>query len=198
MSGEAARATHGAPPACPHPPPEGRMDALRYTTLDTPLGPVLVAADAAGLRHISFLAGTAALRPGPDWVRDAQPLAEAVRQLRAYFAGTLRSFELPLAPRGTAFQQRVWAALRGIPYGETRTYGEVARQIGRPSASRAVGAANGRNPLPVVVPCHRVIGSTGHLTGFAGGLHLKEGLLALEQGHAPGPPRPRPQQAALL
>jgi methylated-DNA-[protein]-cysteine S-methyltransferase len=187
------------------------MDALRHATLDTPLGPVLVAADADGLRHISFLAGTAALRPGPDWLRDdapppGSPLAEALRQLGAYFAGRLQRFELPLAPRGTAFQQRVWEALRAIPYGETISYGELARRIGRPSASRAVGAANGCNPLPIVVPCHRVIGSTGRLTGFAGGLHLKEGLLALERAHLPAGPAPAaagqaplgPLQASLL
>lgn len=173
------------------------MDAMHYATLDSPLGPVLVAADDAGLRHISFLAGTAALEPAPDWRREAAPrpgpLAEALRQLRAYFAGALQRFELPLAPRGTAFQQVVWRALREIPYGETIAYGELARRIGRPSASRAVGAANGRNPLPIVVPCHRVIGSTGRLTGFAGGLHLKEGLLDLERGRA-APAR----QVALL
>ena len=170
------------------------MDALRYATLDSPLGPVLVAGDAAGLRHISFLAGTRALQPPAGWVRDEAPLAEALRQLRAYFAGAQRDFDLPLAPQGTAFQQCVWRALREIPYGETTSYGELARRIGRPSASRAVGAANGRNPLPIVVPCHRVIGATGRLTGYAGGLHLKEGLLALEQAHTP---RDR-QQAALL
>ncbi|HKI98901.1 MAG TPA: methylated-DNA--[protein]-cysteine S-methyltransferase [bacterium] len=174
------------------------MDALHFATLKSPLGPVLVAGDAAGLRYISFLAGTAALQPEPDWVRDERPLAEALRQLRAYFAGDLQRFELPLAPRGTPFQQRVWQELRRIPYGQTISYGELARRIGRPSASRAVGAANGRNPLPIVVPCHRVIGSTGRLTGFAGGLHLKEGLLALEQAHAPAPSVGQPLQAALL
>ena len=173
---------------------DASTEPVRYTVIDSPLGPVLVAGDAAGLRHISFLAGTAALQPGPEWTRDEAPLREALRQLCAYFAGALRHFELPLAPRGTEFQQRVWRALREIPYGETTSYGELARSIGRPSASRAVGAANGRNPLPIVVPCHRVIGSTGRLTGFAGGLHLKEGLLELEQAHAPQ----RPLQAALL
>jgi methylated-DNA-[protein]-cysteine S-methyltransferase len=173
------------------------MDALHYATLDGPLGPVLVAGDAAGLRHISFLAGNRALRPEPEWVRDDAPLREALRQLRAYFAGELQRFELPLAPRGTAFQQRVWSALCQIPYGETTSYGALARRLGRPTASRAVGAANGRNPLPIVVPCHRVIGSTGALTGFGGGLHLKEGLLALERAHAPAS-AVAPRQAALL
>ncbi|MEE8436534.1 MAG: methylated-DNA--[protein]-cysteine S-methyltransferase [bacterium] len=159
-----------------------------YTTLDSPLGAVLVAGNAAGLHRISFLAGDSPVTPGADWedrehLKDhpAHPLAEAVRQLSAYFRGELRAFDLPLAPGGTPFQQRVWGALREIPYGETITYGELARRIGQPSASRAVGAANGRNPLPIVVPCHRVIGHNGRLTGFHGGLHLKEGLLNLEE-----------------
>ena len=170
------------------------MEALRYATLESPLGPVLVAADDDGLRQISFLAGTRAVTPPADWVRDEGALAAALAQLRAYFAGRRQAFDLPLAARGTAFQQRVWRALCEIPYGQTISYGTLARRIGQPSASRAVGAANGRNPLPIVVPCHRVIGSTGRLTGFAGGLHLKEGLLALEQAQAPT----RPQQGVLL
>ena len=111
----------------------------------------------------------------------ASPLLDAAEaQLREYFAGTRRTFDLPLAPRGTAFQQRVWAALRAIPYGETRTYGELAAAIGSPSASRAVGMANHHNPIPIVIPCHRVIGANGTLTGYAGGLEIKRKLLALE------------------
>lgn len=165
------------------------METLCYTTLDSPLGAVLVAGDAAGLRHISFLAGDSPVIPGADWeAREDReddhlphPLARAVRQLKAYFRGELRDFDLPLAPGGTPFQRKVWEALREIPYGETITYGELARRIGQPAASRAVGAANGRNPLPIVVPCHRVIGQNGRLTGFYGGLHLKEGLLNLEE-----------------
>ena len=105
-----------------------------------------------------------------------------MRQLNAYFARELEDFDLPLAPPGTAFQLEVWAALRAIPYGETVTYGELARRIGRPRASRAVGAANGANPLPIVVPCHRVVGADGSLTGFGGGLPIKSALLALERG----------------
>lgn len=111
-----------------------------------------------------------------------QLLLEACRQLREYFAGQRRSFQLPLAPQGTPFQQQVWQALAEIPYGETRTYGEIAEAIGRKGASRAVGAANHRNPLPIFIPCHRVIGANGSLTGYAGGLETKRFLLALESG----------------
>ena len=164
------------------------METICYTTLDSPLGAVLVAGGAGGLRHISFLAGGKPIVPPAEWEawenqEDGNlphPLAEAVGQLKAYFRGELRAFDLPLAPGGTPFQRRIWAALREIPYGETITYGELARRIGQPAASRAAGAANGRNPLPIVVPCHRVIGRDGRLTGFYGGLHLKEGLLNLE------------------
>ncbi|MCW6508963.1 methylated-DNA--[protein]-cysteine S-methyltransferase [Lichenifustis flavocetrariae] len=113
---------------------------------------------------------------------DHPVLREAVHQLQEYFSGTRRSFQLELDPRGTAFQKEVWAALLRIPYGQTRTYGEIAREIGRPNAVRAVGAANGRNPLSIVAPCHRVIGATGGLTGFAGGLEAKVKLLSIE-GH---------------
>ncbi len=104
----------------------------------------------------------------------------ATRQLREYFAGERREFELPLDPRGSEFQKRVWSALRNIPYGTTISYGELAHRVGQPTAARAVGAANGRNPIPIVIPCHRVIGKDGSLTGFGGGLPLKERLLELE------------------
>lgn len=119
--------------------------------------------------------------PRPDWRRDDRAFAAAREQLRAYLDGCLTTFDLPLAPRGTPFQLEVWRALTEIPAGETISYGELARRIGRPSASRAVGAANGANPLPVVVPCHRVIGANGTLTGFGGGLDTKRWLLALER-----------------
>jgi methylated-DNA-[protein]-cysteine S-methyltransferase len=163
------------------------MEALRYTLVPSPLGPVLVAGTPAGLRRINFQDGNAPVTIPADWERDDGALEDAADQLRAYFAGRLRTFELPFAPEGTPFQQQVWAQLRAIPYGETRTYGQLAHNLGRPTASRAVGAANGQNPLPIVVPCHRVIGSTGKLTGFYGGLHLKEYLLALEAKHARKP-----------
>lgn len=152
-----------------------------YTTIDSPVGPLLLAADDAGLRRIHFQAGPHPLTPPPEWrCVDVLP-GDAARQLRAYFAGDLRQFDLPLVPEGTTFQLEVWAALEEIPYGQTISYATLAQRIGRPSSTRAVGAANGQNPLPIVIPCHRVIGSTGALTGYGGGLRAKEILLSLEQ-----------------
>lgn len=140
--------------------------------IKTPIGPLTLQADEAAVTAIRF---------GADGARDASPLLDAAEaQLREYFAGARRAFDLPLAPHGTAFQQRVWAALRAIPYGETRTYGELAAAIDSPNASRAVGMANHRNPIPIIIPCHRVIGANGTLTGYAGGLEIKQKLLALE------------------
>ncbi len=158
---------------------------IHYSHMASPLGPILIAGDAAGLRLINFQNATTMQQPAPDWVEDRQPLREAIDQLDAYFAGTLQGFTLKLAPAGTPFQHSVWHALQDIPYGATTSYGTLAKQLGKPKASRAVGAANGRNPLAIVIPCHRVIGSTGKLTGYAGGLDLKEALLAFERRHAP-------------
>jgi len=151
-----------------------------YCYLETPIGELLLAGDADGLSLIGFPKGSMRREPEPDWIFNEKPLAEARRQLREYFAGKRRGFDLPLNLSGTEFQVSVLRALLEIPYGETVSYGEIAKRIGRPRAVRAVGAANGRNPLPVVVPCHRVIGSTGDLTGFGGGLDTKEALLRLE------------------
>jgi methylated-DNA-[protein]-cysteine S-methyltransferase len=148
---------------------------MDYTILESPVGDLLVARDERGLNMISFR-GT----PGDEWTRNDSAFGDVREQLRAYFAKELREFDLPLAPRGTPFQLDVWRALRAIPYGETRSYAQVARAIGKPEAIRAVGAANGANPLPIVVPCHRVIGSNGSLTGFGGGLSAKRFLLDLE------------------
>ena len=120
----------------------------------------------------------------PEYRDETPPLGEARRQIEAYFAGELREFDLPLAPQGSGFQLRVWEELRAIPYGETISYGELAQRVGDPGAARAVGLANGRNPLPVIVPCHRVIGADGSLTGFGGGLDRKRALLELEAGVA--------------
>ena len=161
------------------------MHMLSYTTMDSPLGPILLTGTETALESVTFQAGTGARDPEPEWNRDAGLFRDAVQQLQRYFEGHLFTFDLRLAPRGTPFQQRVWAALREIPYGSTTTYGKLAQTLGKPTASRAVGAANGRNPIPIISPCHRVIGANGTLTGFAGGLHLKEGLLTLEHEHAP-------------
>jgi methylated-DNA-[protein]-cysteine S-methyltransferase len=152
-----------------------------YTQIESPVGPLLLVADSDGLRRLEFVKGRAPSKAEPAWVQDAKPLAEVVRQLRAYFAGELKDFHLPLAPQGTPFQLEVWKRLCDIPYGETISYGELARRIGNPNASRAVGLANGSNPIAIIIPCHRVIGSNGKLTGYGGGLPLKEKLLALER-----------------
>jgi methylated-DNA-[protein]-cysteine S-methyltransferase len=152
-----------------------------YTQIESPIGPLLLAADHTGLRRIEFMASNRAHRPDPEWREDGRALKEVVRQLRAYFGGKLEAFDLPLAPEGTDFQQKVWHRLCDIPYGETISYGQLAQRIGNPNASRAVGLANGSNPIPIIIPCHRVIGSNGKLTGYGGGLPIKEKLLALER-----------------
>lgn len=153
---------------------------IRYDMLPTSCGELLVAINARGLVHVDFVAGLRALPDMISWQQDGEALAPYLAEFDAYFAGRLQRFTLPLAANGTAFQQAVWQALCDIPYGETRSYGEIARVIGKPSASRAVGAANGRNPLSIIVPCHRVIGQNGSLTGYAGGLPIKQVLLRLE------------------
>lgn len=155
---------------------------LSYTLVDSPVGELLLAGDDTGLRLINFQTGRHRVSPRSLWKADRHPFGEAVRQLRAYFEGDLRTFDLVLSPEGTSFQLAVWRALRGIPYGETISYGELARRIGNPNGSRAVGLANGSNPISIVIPCHRVIGSNGKLTGYGGGLKAKEWLLALERG----------------
>jgi methylated-DNA-[protein]-cysteine S-methyltransferase len=157
---------------------------MYYSYLTSPLGTLLIAGDSAGLRQIHFQPGPQQGRPAPDWHEDRQPLDAALSQLAAYFAGTLHQFTLDLAPQGTPFQQAVWRALQDIPYGETVSYGVLARQLGKPQAARAVGAANGQNPLAIVIPCHRVISSTGQLIGYAGGLHIKQALLDFERRNA--------------
>lgn len=149
--------------------------------LDSPVGPLLLAASDEHLRVIEFERNRHPARRGEDWQEgDNAVLREAQAQIDAYFAGRLREFHLPLHLAGTDFQREVWAALAQIPYGATWSYGELAQRIGRPGAVRAVGAANGRNPLPIVLPCHRVIGADGSLTGFGGGLPTKQFLLRLE------------------
>ncbi len=152
-----------------------------HTTISSPLGGILLTADEDGLTGINFQAGKGAKKPPRGSVESAAPFKAAAQQIDAYFRGELKSFDLRLSPLGTAFQRSVWNALHKIPYGGTISYGELAKRLGKPTASRAVGAANGRNPLPIVVPCHRVIGGSGQLTGYYGGTHLKEFLLKLER-----------------
>ena len=151
-----------------------------YTHIDTPVGKLLVARGDAGLTAIHFEKKGVPAPPREDWTRDDTAFADIREQLRAYFARELTTFDLKLAPRGTPFQLDVWSALRTIRYGETRSYQQLAKMIGREKAVRAVGAANGANPLPIVIPCHRVIGSNGSLTGFGGGMAAKRFLLDLE------------------
>lgn len=160
-----------------------------YHDFQTPIGTLRLVGAEDAIDRIE-LPNRAAEPPNPAWVVSdgtlPAALAEAKRQIEEYFAGVRREFDLPLALEGTEFQRRVWAELRRIPFGETISYGELAARIGKPTASRAVGAANGRNPAPVVVPCHRVIGSDGRLTGFGGGLPTKQALLDLERRAAGG------------
>jgi methylated-DNA-[protein]-cysteine S-methyltransferase len=155
---------------------------MTYRFLDSPIGRLLLAGDARGLSRIDFQAGPRACRPEPGWRESSDAFPEAAWQLAEYFAGRRRTFDLRLTPAGTPFQLRVWKALRDIAYGETISYGTLATRIGQPSASRAVGLANGANPLPIVLPCHRVIGANGSLTGYGGGLPIKQRLLELERG----------------
>jgi len=163
-----------------------------HTTIDSPIGPLLLAASDDGLRTIEFDAARHPVKREADWIDGDHPLLQRARQqLGEYFAGKRRSFDLPLDPRGTDFQRMTWQALTTIPYGETISYAELASRVQRPKAMRAVGSANGRNPLPVVVPCHRVIGADGSLTGFGGGLPTKQFLLELV-GALPRLARPRP------
>jgi methylated-DNA-[protein]-cysteine S-methyltransferase len=156
---------------------------IRYCYIESMVGRLLVAGDEAGLRYISFEKGKNRIAPEKEWREDRSYLGKAIRQLDLYFQGRLRQFSLKLAPRGTPFQLSVLRALQDVPYGATISYGDLAQRIGRPKASRAVGGANARNPLPIVIPCHRVIGSNGSLVGFGGGLEIKRKLLDLERTH---------------
>jgi len=151
-----------------------------YTYHDTPIGSLLLAGQGDVLSLLGFAQGKMKRRHESGWQRDDEPFSDAMDQLNQYFTGELDTFDLRLAPAGTEFQRTVWQALLEIPYGETWSYGQLAKHIDRPKASRAVGAANGVNPIPIIIPCHRVIGSSGKLTGFGGGLETKEYLLGLE------------------
>jgi methylated-DNA-[protein]-cysteine S-methyltransferase len=150
---------------------------------DTPVGRLLLAGNDKGLAHLAFQEAhfsAREIRPSADWEPSPKKLREPLQQLKAYFAGKLRKFELPLAAEGTDFQRTIWNALLDVPFGETSTYGEIARVVGKPAAARAVGLANGRNPIAIIVPCHRIIGAGGRLVGYGGGLPVKQILLQHE------------------
>lgn len=153
-----------------------------YTSIDSPCGPILIGATARGVSHIQFDDSAHEQGTCPGSNLEDKHASQCAEQLRHYFSGKLEEFDLELAPDGTPFQHKVWRALTRIGYAQTCSYGELATSIGRPTASRAVGAANGRNPIAIVIPCHRVIGSSGKLTGYAGGLTIKQQLLDLERG----------------
>jgi len=156
------------------------MSKRSYTWYESPVGPLLLAGTRGGLSYISFCTGRHAVAVDPGWTVEHSLFNNAIQQLREYFAGERKTFSLTLIAEGTDFQRAVWAELQNIPYGETISYKELADRIGRPKAVRAVGAANGANPIPIIIPCHRVIGNDGSLTGFGGGLPLKKRLLELE------------------
>jgi methylated-DNA-[protein]-cysteine S-methyltransferase len=153
---------------------------MYYDIIESPIGPILLVGNEKGLKRLIFLKGKKRIEIPSDWIENKEYFREAVRQLEDYFSGKRESFDLELAPEGTDFQKSVWKTLCEIPYGETRTYKEIAVSIGKPKAYRAVGLANNRNPVAIIIPCHRVIGSDGKLTGYASGLDIKEFLLRLE------------------
>jgi methylated-DNA-[protein]-cysteine S-methyltransferase len=156
------------------------MTTLRYRIIDSPIGPLTLAGRGSTLMHLRMIDQTHEPDRGGWEPADPDAFADVIAQLNGYFAGTLTTFNVDMQSDGTEFQRRVWAALQTIPYGETRSYGQIAEQIGSPAASRAVGMANGRNPISIIVPCHRVIGSSGGLTGYGGGIERKRALLELE------------------
>ncbi|MEP6963091.1 MAG: methylated-DNA--[protein]-cysteine S-methyltransferase [Acidobacteriota bacterium] len=154
---------------------------MYYCYLQSPVGPLLIAGDDAAVRRIHFPKNGKPVKAEAGWtLGERGAVADAARQLREYFGGARKEFDLPLAPEGTAFQRSVWRRLEEVPYGETISYGELARRVGNPKASRAVGSANGKNPLSIVIPCHRVIAGDGTIGGFGGGLDMKIKLLELE------------------
>jgi methylated-DNA-[protein]-cysteine S-methyltransferase len=158
-----------------------------YDFFDSPIGPLVLVSDDDALAHLHLPKNGKAGHVAPEWQRSPARLREVRAQLAAYFSGKLLTFDLPLAPQGTPFQRAVWNQLVQIPYGDTTSYIELARRLGKPSAMRAVGAANGANPLAIIVPCHRVIGANGTLVGFGGGLPAKRWLLDHERHYAPAP-----------
>lgn len=164
-------------------------EALLYTSVDSPIGELVLTGDGRALRGLYMQGGRTGLSARPGWRRGDEPFAEVRAQLDEYFQGRRAGFDLELELEGTLFQRRVWRALLEIPYGEALTYGELARRLGRPSASRAVGAANGRNPISLIVPCHRLVGADGSLTGYGGGIDRKRFLLEHESRASPTIPK---------
>ena len=159
-----------------------RLNRAYYCRFESPVGSLLLAGSKAGLTLVSFSGGKRAGNVDSEWCEDNSVFTEVVDQLKSYFAGERKAFDLPLVLEGTEFQKKVWTSLVAIPYGETISYKTLAERVGSPKAVRAVGAANGANPIPIIIPCHRVIGNDGSLTGFGGGLPLKKKLLELESG----------------
>lgn len=164
--------------------PDTASQITTFRTIDSPIGRLTLAGRGGTLTHLRMVDQTYEPADRDEWRHDPDGFGDAVSQLARYFAGELTDFDLPVALEGTEFQRQVWAALQTIPYGETRSYGEIAAAIGRPGASRAVGLANGHNPISIIVPCHRVIGASGDLTGYGGGIDRKRALLQLERDHA--------------
>lgn len=156
---------------------------MYYCIVKSPIGPILIAGDEEGLKCVNFMKGKKKIEVPENWQENKEYFREISRQLEAYFSGELKSFDIKLAAEGTEFQKSVWKALCEIPYGETRSYKDIAVSIGNPKACRAVGLANNRNPIAIIVPCHRVIGANGKLTGYASGLDVKEFLLKLEENN---------------
>jgi methylated-DNA-[protein]-cysteine S-methyltransferase len=159
----------------------GNIKMVYYQYMKSPVGKLLVAGDEKGLHLINFPRNGKPSLPESEWKENPKPLQEVLRQIEAYFAGKLKAFSLDICLNVTPFQKKVLTALRRVPYGQTISYGELAKKIGNPKASRAVGQANARNPIPIVIPCHRVIGCSGKLTGFGGGIEVKQALLDLEK-----------------
>lgn len=156
---------------------------MYYSYVSSPVGRLLLAGH-DNLESLHFPTGKTRIEPGPKWINAPEKFESSRQQLNAYFKGELKKFNLELNPKGTGFQKRVWDQLVNIPYGMTISYGELARRIGNPKAFRAVGLANGKNPISIIVPCHRVIGANGSLTGFGGGIEVKQYLLDLESRHS--------------
>ncbi len=154
---------------------------MNYYYYESPIGELLLAGDKDYLKRIEFPMNKVKVPHGNDWLEDKSSFKEVIRQLKAYFTGDLKNFTLPLQPATTPFRMNVLSEVKKIPYGQTATYGEIAEKIGKPRASRAVGGANANNPIPIIIPCHRVIGSSGKLTGFGGGIPLKQELINLEK-----------------